>query len=448
MTGLLSKLLGAYHMQFVIHSSSLVLCLCCTLLFASTLRRQGHFILRFMIGLVLYLAFYYGIAVIRTDYASFYSRLLTNIMYYFAALPILFLCYKEDVASIILCWCATMATQEIGSKGFSILLNLFGVNDQASMSFFVNSEFNEFRDWSIYFLIHFLIYFACFHAFRPSERINADRKSMISITMLSVFSLLFLSVISGFIREYQSQSHMLYIVTLIYSLVFAFFILLLRTGILSQSQYRLEISLMEQMLNEERKQYQASKESIDIINIKCHDLKHQLSALSGKLTDQEIAVLQEAIKIYDSNIKTGNEVLDVILYEKQLVCQKENIQLSCIANGEVLSFMRTSHIYSMFNNAISNAMEAVHKVENPEKRIISIAVNKIDNNIDICITNYFEGTRQIANGLPVTTKENRNQHGFGVMSIKYITEFYRGTLEISVDKDIFTLHIHIPIPKQ
>lgn len=205
---------------------------------------------------------------------------------------------------------------------------------------------------------------------------------------------------------------------------------------------------MEQVLHEERKQYQANKENIDIINMKCHDLKHQLTALAGKLTEQEIATLQEAIKIYDSNIRTGNEVLDVILYEKNLICQKENIRLSCIANGEILSFMRTSHIYSLFNNAISNAMEAVRTVENPEKRVISVTVNKVVNAVEICITNYYEGPRTISNGQPATTKENRNQHGFGIMSMKYVVDLYHGTLDVSTDNDIFTLQVHIPIPKQ
>ena len=40
------------------------------------------------------------------------------------------------------------------------------------------------------------------------------------------------------------------------------FVLLLRTGILSQNQYRYEITLMEQLLREEKKQYQSVKENL------------------------------------------------------------------------------------------------------------------------------------------------------------------------------------------
>ena len=107
------------------------------------------------------------------------------------------------------------------------------------------------------------------------------------------------------------------------SLVFALVILLIRSGIISQGQARTEISLMERVMAEERKQYEHNRESINLINMRCHDLKHQLANLSGRLTDEEVKSLQEAMNIYDSTIKTGNEVLDVVLYENQLACRKE-----------------------------------------------------------------------------------------------------------------------------
>lgn len=205
---------------------------------------------------------------------------------------------------------------------------------------------------------------------------------------------------------------------------------------------------MEQLLHEERKQYQSVKENIDIVNMKCHDLKHLLSNLSNKLTDQEIQTLQEAINIYDNNIKTGSEVLDVLLYEKQLVCQKEGITLTCMADGRALAFMRTSHVYSLFNNALGNALEAVQNITDPDMRIVDISVTRNGGDVEILITNYFKGERSIQDGLPAaTTKENKNRHGFGTLSMKYITEQYGGTLETSIEGSVFSLRICIPIPK-
>ena len=104
------------------------------------------------------------------------------------------------------------------------------------------------------------------------------------------------------------------------------------------------MAMMDRILSEERKQFAQMKENIDIINMRCHDLKHQLEDFSGRLTDREIAELQEAMEIYDSNIRTGNEALDTVLYIHQLTCRKEGIILTCLADGNALSFMRTRHV--------------------------------------------------------------------------------------------------------
>ena len=210
-----------------------------------------------------------------------------------------------------------------------------------------------------------------------------------------------------------------------------------------RSRYRLEKELMDQVLSEERKQYQQLKENIDVINMRCHDLKHQLDDFSGKLTEREVAELRDAMELYDSNIRTGNEVLDVVLRLSKLTCDREHIQLSCLADGNCLGFMRTRHVYSLFNNAVGNAIEAVRKLPDEDKRVISLSVGKRGNQAEIEITNYFDGQVVRAGE---TTKEDRSHHGFGTMSMRYVVEEYGGNLSIQTQKDIFTLFITIPVP--
>ena len=55
-----------------------------------------------------------------------------------------------------------------------------------------------------------------------------------------------------------------------------------------------------------REQYEIEKDITELINIKCHDLKHQFSMLDGQLSERQIAELSESINIYDSIFKTGN----------------------------------------------------------------------------------------------------------------------------------------------
>ena len=447
MYAVLHPILGKYTYQFIVQTGAFPIMLFSMALFSSSLKRRKLFPVRVLLGLGIILAGFVGVAVLRTEYAGIFSRLIANYFISFITLPLLFWCYGDSAVNIMLCWCAGVVSQEISGRFFDLLLSLAGVDTQVSISFF--SDYNLFRDMGISYLVRGLICLACFACFRKNRCLEADAVSARNIMLLSVFSTVWIAILNSVTREYQSESRVLYQVIQAFLIVYDLFILLLRTGILSINQYRREIALMDQVLYEERKQYQSSKENIDIINMKCHDLKHQLSDLSGKLTDQEIRSLQEAVKIYDSNIKTGSEVLDVLLYEKQLVCKKDGISLTCMADGKALGFMRTTHIYSLFNNALGNALEAVRSVPDPQMRIVNITVAQNAGAVEIEVSNYFQGERTIQNGMPVTTtKKDQNHHGFGMMSMKYVAEQYGGKLQTSAEGSIFTLRITIPVPNK
>ena len=50
-------------------------------------------------------------------------------------------------------------------------------------------------------------------------------------------------------------------------------------------------------------------------------------------------------------------------------------------------------------------------------------------------------------GLPVSSKDSA-LHGFGVRSIRYIVEKYRGNLVIDWKESMFTLSILLPLPEE
>ena len=62
----------------------------------------------------------------------------------------------------------------------------------------------------------------------------------------------------------------------------------------------------------------------------------------------------------------------------------------------------------------------------------------------IQVSNYCETSIKIKNGYPVTTKADKNSHGFGIKSIKYTVEKYHGTLTYNINKNWFELKILIP----
>lgn len=111
------------------------------------------------------------------------------------------------------------------------------------------------------------------------------------------------------------------------------FILAILFDVTDRDKARSEVQIMKEMMRREKEQYRLSKENIDLINIKCHDLKHQIQALRENASEQYIKKIEDAVMFYDSVAKTGNDVLDVILTEKTLLCEQNRIKFTCVARG-------------------------------------------------------------------------------------------------------------------
>lgn len=229
-------------------------------------------------------------------------------------------------------------------------------------------------------------------------------------------------------------------------------ILVAQYSICRISSLNREKEIVKQLLYERQKQYQLSKENIDIINHKCHDLKHQIQALKSANSndlDQYIEEVENSIMIYDHVLETDNEVLNTILSEKSLYCENHQITLTCIADGAPLDFMSTMDIYSLLGNALDNAIEAVSKYKEIEKRVVSLTISAKESFLCIQTNNYYEGKLEFKDGLPISTKKsNRAYHGFGMKSMKHLSEKYGGTMVASLDNGIFMLQIVLPIPKE
>lgn len=200
----------------------------------------------------------------------------------------------------------------------------------------------------------------------------------------------------------------------------------------------------EEMLKKGEWQYEFYKSNIETINRKCHDLKHEIAVLRNISDSEEresyIAELENAIMFYDSKIKTGNEVADILLSEKSMKCKSSGIDLSCIVDGAALNFMKVADLSVFLGNSLDNAIEAELR-EKPEDRHISVNVGRKGDIVTVSIENYFSGTVNIkgGTGLPETTKEDKQSHGYGLYSIRMIVVKYGGTMNIAAEDNSFRL---------
>ena len=233
-------------------------------------------------------------------------------------------------------------------------------------------------------------------------------------------------------------------------------ILYLQSEVFKKSAMRQELAVMNMLWKKEQEQYELSRENIALINQKCHDLKHQIRAIrymSREEIDAYLEEIEESIEIYESIVKSGNEVLDTILTEKSLYCRERGITVSCVADGRQMGFINTIDLYAILGNALDNAIEAVEKFNACEKRQIDVMIYREKQFLVINIVNpmkeklIYDEEADYDADLPQTTKADRFYHGFGLMSIRYMVKKYDGYLSLSEEDGCFSLKILIPIPQ-
>lgn len=218
---------------------------------------------------------------------------------------------------------------------------------------------------------------------------------------------------------------------------------------LIEVQLRFEKDALHSIMEMQYQTYRLSRESIDIVNQKYHDLKHQIVLLRAE-TDpgkagEALDRMAREIQIYETQNQTGNRVLDAILANKSLCCQNRGIELKVIANGQLLSFMEDMDICALFGNMLDNAIEGVARVAAPERRLIRLYVDGERQFLRIRVENYCEAPVRFRDGLPVTTKGDERYHGFGMKSMQRTVAKYGGSMVAACDDNWFALKILIPI---
>lgn len=211
---------------------------------------------------------------------------------------------------------------------------------------------------------------------------------------------------------------------------------------------RNELKNMQNILQNQYLQYQQSKEFIELINYKYHDLKHYIIALrteENKERNSYFKKIEEEIGSFEAQSHTGNKVLDILLTAKSLQCRGKEIALTSVVNGELFGFMEDMDICSIFGNALDNAIECEEKIQDKEKRLIHVSVYSRKNFLIIRFENYYEGAIRLDEGIPVTTKADKDFHGYGMKSLRYTVQKYGGEIDIDVKDNWFNLKLLIPI---
>lgn len=254
---------------------------------------------------------------------------------------------------------------------------------------------------------------------RPYRWQKRDSLSLFFGTILIIVS----SVLSQYVKQWTIISRIYTVILMCLGIALEFIIPFAHEAGSKAKELEDEKETLSSLLELQARQAEMSKKEQEILNMKFHDMKHQIIALKnldGEEKNQTLKELEKSIDVYGDYAKTGNSTLDIILTQKSLLCTEENITFTYIIDGNAFSFMSVNDLSSLFGNLIDNAIEAVSKEEG-EYRLIKISASVKNGFLSLNEENYVSDRISFSSdGLPISTKENQVYHGFGTKSIKYI----------------------------
>lgn len=406
--------------------------------FLLPLAKRRHFLLRLIPGLLVCLlpAFLYlpptGLSLIVTKYLPLLAL----------AAVLVFFCCDVSFYDAVYCVLCAYASQHFA---YALLIVC-----SYSTDFYKNIWYSNWLS-PVYLLCYggtyLLFYFLFARVLPEGGRYQAGAKqSMLSVALVLPFAMVF-SLVSKL--WFYQEGGRVFLICQFYAMLCCFFVLWVQVGSRRRDRLQEELAVQRQLFLKQKKQYELSRENIALINRKCHDLKHQVAALRTVRDETEreasLREIERSVMIYDSIVKTGNEVLDTVLTEKSLLCEQEHITMTCVADGSKLGFMDAVDLYTIFGNALDNAIESALTIPDPERRVITVTVYTRSSLLLIQLENYYEGPLTFADGLPVTTKEHNGYHGYGMKSIRFTAEKYGGVVTVNTADNLFILRISIPM---
>ena len=206
------------------------------------------------------------------------------------------------------------------------------------------------------------------------------------------------------------------------------------TSALLEKQIKNQISHYE-ALDTMRKEYHAFR----------HDYLNHLKCIrsliqSGKNIEAEeyITELSNVEIISNPTFESGNHILDAIISDKIAEAEKLNIQI--IPKGIFSDSVNPVDVCTIFSNLIDNSIEACSKLSEPSK--ITVDLKKQQGYQLISIRNPYSGT---VNGNLITTKLDKEHHGFGISNVKNAVNHYDGEFISSQNDGVFSVDITLKI---
>lgn len=216
-------------------------------------------------------------------------------------------------------------------------------------------------------------------------------------------------------------------------LVFTDLLAILLLNYLDQQRQALhDYSILKHSIKLEQDNVQAWMKAYDNQREQTHEFQNQLAVVYG-LAQQEAPdgkLLQYVSQLLQTDlsnslfVKTGRNVVDVILNQKYAIAQSKEIELQVQLDDLKNFALSDEALVVVLSNLIDNAIEACEKNQLPSHKTIRLNMCANPEANFLYIENPAEEPIKIVNNRIITSKKNIAEHGYGLKNISSILSQY------------------------
>lgn len=274
------------------------------------------------------------------------------------------------------------------------------------------------------------------------------------ITVGSLSFLLIISAIEYFGMNYpipDSQINLLGFLLSLVCVMFCFMFLHISVSVQRREQDKKEREMLNLYISDQEKQIELIVEKDSDMRRFRHDIREHMWIISQCIEKSDYESAKKYIdRVYNNlnaaDIEKYTDVvaLNAVISDKKRIMDEKGIRFIWEKNGkEIPKHIETYDICTLFINILNNAIEAVEKLDKIDREI-GLKLKVENGGLYIMSRNrtYDEATFD-GEGNPVTTKNDRKNHGLGGKNIQEVVKRYDGILEYGVFDGWFNVNVVI-----
>lgn len=288
------------------------------------------------------------------------------------------------------------------------------------------------------FFIIILIRKSGHKSFQSVKNMRFIGLSMLPLTTIIISMSYSQLMFSYEINDFWKTSSIVALILLIISNIMIFYIVDKQYELISAKE---KLKTSKVLLESQKQYYDDVFQSQQEIRKTRHDLKNIFIALLSELNtgnlDKAKKMIQRKLSETEQYIDidcNSDNVIDTILHSKIAYAKENNISLTVKKSIDRPILIDSLDIVVLIANILDNAIEATNQTSGEKQITFSI----ITDNDNLIILSKNPTLNIIDFDKLITTKKDKRYHGFGVLSIKSITDKYDGSYIFECENGVFT----------